>query len=116
ALGRPLRWGTSCYDPTTRRFVLFSGGNVQSARGDPGTWTYTPADNAWVQLRPDKQPPQRANSRLVYDPVAKKVVLFGGDGLDRLLSDTRNLGVAAGKGGERRPARCPPPRARERLA
>ena len=29
---------------TTSRFVLFGGGNIQSERGDPGTWTYTPAD------------------------------------------------------------------------
>ncbi|HEX5273087.1 MAG TPA: hypothetical protein VFW33_21470 [Gemmataceae bacterium] len=39
--------------------------------------------------------PQRANSRLVYDPEAKKVLLFGGDALDHLLADTWAFDVAA---------------------
>ena len=50
-LGGILLWGSMCYDRHNRRFVLFGGGNVQSERGDPGTWTYTPATNIWEQLK-----------------------------------------------------------------
>jgi hypothetical protein len=93
-LGGILLWGSMCYDWHNKRFVLFGGGNVQSERGDPGTWTYTPATKAWEQLRLDVQPPQRANSRLVYDREAKKVSLFGGDALNHLLADTWGFDVA----------------------
>jgi hypothetical protein len=110
-LGGILLWSSLCYDRHNKQFVLFGGGNVQSPRGDPGTWTYTPADNTWSQLDLAKQPPQRANSRLVYDPVAKKVVLFGGDRLDRLLADTWTFDVVTRTWEERKPARCPSPRA-----
>jgi hypothetical protein len=109
-LGGILLWSSMCYDRHNKRFVLFGGGNVQGERGDPGTWTYSPADNAWTRLNPDRQPPPRANSRLVYDPVARKVVLFGGDQLDQLLADTWVFDVVTGKWDERKPARGPAPR------
>ena len=64
-LGGILLWSSMCYDRHNKQFVLFGGGNIQSERGDPGTWTYTPASNTWTQLKLDAQPPQRANSRLV---------------------------------------------------
>jgi hypothetical protein len=110
-LGGILLWGSMCYDRHNKRFVLFGGGNVQSERGDPGTWTYTPATNAWEQLQLEKQPPQRANSRLVYDPQAKKVVLFGGDALDRLLADTWAFDVMTNTWEQRHPKWSPSPRA-----
>lgn len=34
------------------------------------------------------EPPARANSQMAYDASQKKIILFGGDGLDRYLSDT----------------------------
>jgi hypothetical protein len=109
ALGGELFWGAMCYVAHLKKIVLFGGGNVETERGDPGTWTYDPAANAWEQLKLDKQPPQRALSRMVYDPVAKKVVLFGGDGLNQLLSDTWTFDGQ--KWEEKTPALCPAPRA-----
>jgi len=78
--------------------------------GDPGTWTYSPSTNTWKQLSLDVLPPQRANSRLVYDPVGKKVILFGGDQLDRLLADTWTFDVVKRKWEEHKPARSPSPK------
>jgi hypothetical protein len=92
-LGGILLWSSMVYDAHNKQFVLFGGGNVQTERGDPGTWTYSPSKNTWTQLKLLLQPPQRANSRLAYDPVHKKVVLFGGDQLDQLLSDTWTFDV-----------------------
>lgn len=111
ALGGILLWSSMCYDRSAKRFVLFGGGNIQSERGDPGTWTYDPAANKWEQAKPETQPPARANSRLVYDPDNRKVVLFAGDGLDRLLADTWVYDTAKGTWEERKPALCPTPRA-----
>ena len=110
-LGGVLLWSAMCYDRDNKQFVLFGGGNVQSERGDPGTWLYSPADNTWTELKLNKQPPQRANSQLVYDPVAKKVVLFGGDQLDQLLADTWTFDVVKRRWEQVTSERCPTPRA-----
>jgi hypothetical protein len=110
-LGGVLLWGSMCYDRHNKQFVLFGGGNVQTERGDPGTWVYSPAANTWTQLKLDRQPPPRANSRLVYDPVNRKVVLFGGDQLDQLVADTWTFDVVTRKWEEKKPARSPSPRA-----
>lgn len=83
-----LFWGSLCYDEARRQVVLFGGGNADTPRGDPGTWIYSPTENAWRECQLDVQPPPRANSRLAYDPANRLVVLFGGDALDRTLSDT----------------------------
>lgn len=110
ALGGILLWSSMCYDREHRKFVLFGGGNIQTERGDPGTWTYTPATNSWTKLDIARQPPQRANSRLVYDPVHKKIVLFGGDQLDQLLADTWTFDLKTQAWEERKPSRSPAPR------
>jgi hypothetical protein len=109
--GGILLWSSMCYDRHNKRFVLFGGGNVQTASGDPGTWTYTPATNVWERLKLDRQPPQRANSRLVYDRLTKKVILFGGDALDHLLADTWAFDVVTNQWEQRRPKWSPAPRA-----
>ncbi|HJZ59573.1 MAG TPA: kelch repeat-containing protein, partial [Gemmataceae bacterium] len=110
ALGGVLLWSSMCYHRGAKKFVLFGGGNVQTDGGDPGTWTYSPTDNRWEQLRPDRQPSQRANSRLVYDPVNRKVVLFGGDQLDQLLADTWVFDAAKQTWAGRTPPVSPSPR------
>lgn len=110
ALGGTLLWSSMCYDRHQRRFILFGGGNIESQRGDPGTWTWTPATNTWAPLQLDTQPPPRANSRLCYDPLNKKVVLFGGDQLDQLLADTWTYDVVANQWERKQPGRSPSPR------
>jgi hypothetical protein len=107
-LGGTLLWSSMAYDRHNRQFVLFGGGNVQTDRGDPGTWTYSPARNVWTQLKLAKQPPQRANSRLVYDPEHKKIVLFGGDQLDQLLCDTWLFDAVTQTWSEAEPPPLPP--------
>jgi hypothetical protein len=56
------------------------------------------------------QPPQRALSRMVYDPVNRQIVLFGADQLDRLLADTWVFDCASRRWLEKRPSRVPSPR------
>jgi hypothetical protein len=57
------------------------------------------------------EPPGRARSPLAYDVANKKVVLFGGDGLDRALSDTWVYDCATRKWEQRFPKVAPAPRA-----
>lgn len=111
ALGGKLLWSAMCYEPLGKRFILFGGGNVLTARGDPGTWSYSPSENAWKPLAVEVQPPQRANSPLAYDPVHKKLVLFGGDRLDELTSDTWTFDPATSLWERMKATRSPSPRA-----
>ncbi len=115
-LGGILLWSSMCYDRHNKRFVLFGGGNVQTERGDPGTWTYTPASNIWTQLKLDLQPPQRANSRLCYDPVAQE----GGPVRRRPAGPVAfgHLDLRCGHGemGANKPAHGPSPACRPRSA
>jgi len=62
------------------------------------------------------EPPGRARSQTAYDPVHKKIVLFGGDGLDRVLSDTWLYDCATRTWEQKSPAQCPAPRAGHVLA
>lgn len=110
-LGGILLWSSLCYDREHKQFVLFGGGNVQTERGDPGTWVYSPAENTWTDLKLAKHPPQRANSPLVYDPVAKKIVLFGGDQLHQLIADTWTFDLAKKEWQQAKTNRGPSPRA-----
>ncbi len=57
------------------------------------------------------EPPGRARSQTVFDPVRKKIVLFGGDGLDRTLSDTWLYDCATRTWEQKFPEKCPSPRA-----
>jgi hypothetical protein len=110
-LGGILLWSSMCYDAHNKRFILFGGGNVTSPRGDPGTWAYLPETNEWKQLNEGEQPPQRANSQLAYDPVHRKIILFGGDTLSSLLSDTWIFDVTQDRWQKQTPKTSPAPRA-----
>ena len=111
-LGGPLLWSSMCYDQERKQFVLFGGGNMRTARGDAGTWTFTPGEGRrWEQVKAANEPPARANSRLVYDPVNKLTVVFGGDQLDQLVADTWVYDSAKIVWAERKPKLSPSPRA-----
>ena len=57
-----------------------------------------------------EQPPPRAHARMVYDARNQKIVLFGGDALDRLLADTWVYDPATRSWAQRRPSPSPAPR------
>ncbi len=111
ALGGVLLWSSMCYDREAKQFVLFGGGNIQTERGDPGTWTFAPEPRLWEHVKAANEPPQRANSRLVYDPVNKLTILFGGDQLDQLICDTWVYNSARKAWTEQKPKVSPSPRA-----
>ncbi len=57
------------------------------------------------------EPPGRARSQAVLNPVSNKIVVFGGDGLDRVLSDTWVYDCKTRVWEQRFPAKVPSPRA-----
>ncbi|HUU23614.1 MAG TPA: kelch repeat-containing protein, partial [Phycisphaerae bacterium] len=61
-------------------------------------------------------PRPRAHARMVYDAKNKRIVLFGGDALDRLLGDTWVYDPAMQNWEERRPKLSPSPRSGYRMA
>lgn len=48
--GLDLWWGSLCYDPVNKEFVLFGGNNGPSAFNDTRTWLYSAAKNEWRPL------------------------------------------------------------------
>ncbi len=109
--GGVLLWSSMSYDRDAKAFVLFGGGNIQTERGDPGTWTFEPEARLWAQVKAASEPSQRANSRLVYDPVNKVTVMFGGDQLDALVADTWTYKAATKTWTQAKPKLSPSPRA-----
>jgi N-acetylneuraminic acid mutarotase len=71
------------YDPVSGQIILFGGDRYDANREDyvfyNDTWTYDPAKNTWTALKPEGvNPSARSASPLVYDPVGKRMLLFGG--------------------------------------
>lgn len=76
------------YDRIRDRVVLFGGrtvlGSPATALDDTWLWDGT----TWTKATPTGAlPPARSSHRLVYDPVAGRVVMFGGLGTAQVLSD-----------------------------
>jgi len=105
-----LAWSALCADPVNREIVLFGGCGVLTPDGSPGTWVYSTERNEWRKLDLKTEPPPRALSPMVFDPITKKIVLFGGDGLDRLYADTWVYDCASRTWEERKPPLSPSPR------
>ena len=105
-----LNWGSLCADPVNREIVLFGGGGVPVEGGSPGMWVYSTEKNTWTQLALRVQPRPRALSPMVFDPVSQKILLFGGDGLDRLFADTWLYDPATREWRDCRPPLGPSPR------
>ena len=68
------RAATLTYDETAGQVMLF-GGNTNGVDYND-TWTYNGVD--WVQQQPVTSPQARADNGLAFDPILKRVVLYGG--------------------------------------
>jgi len=65
------------FDSTTNVVVLFGGFN-EGDGGRDDTWTYDVADDSWEKKNPLTTPPDIHYHNMIYDPINKNVVLFGG--------------------------------------
>jgi N-acetylneuraminic acid mutarotase len=101
----PSKRGASClvYDPVGKRVILFGGERFSYDDSVPSvelhdTWAFYPATNEWKELRPSGDlPPSRGSHAMVYDPVGKKVILFGGSTDTAGFDDTWSYDPAANK-------------------
>ena len=75
-------------DPVSGKVLLFGG--MKSELTDPDketsrrqfydneTWLWDGTASTWTRLSPATSPAPRQNGRLAYDPVAKRITLYGG--------------------------------------
>jgi hypothetical protein len=72
----PGRWGSSmAYDANRKKVVMFGGNTGGGDVAD--TWEYDGATGNWTQISASG-PSAREYLSLVYDPVGKRVLLYGG--------------------------------------
>lgn len=77
------------YDEPHRKVVMF-GGESSTAALLADTWLWDGAKDvqAWQMTTPAVSPPARKGAGMAYDPVSRKVVMFGGEGASGVLGDT----------------------------
>jgi len=70
---------TVVWDPDDRELLVYGGANTASSTALSDLWAYRPATGAWTQLVPtNTAPPGRFGAAGVWDPIGKRLLLFGG--------------------------------------
>ena len=64
------------YDSVNRKTILFGGLAATGNLAD--TWVYDQPTNTWTEVTPLSSPSQRNGHAMVFDPVTRKVIMFGG--------------------------------------
>jgi hypothetical protein len=82
-------WAAAAFYPPASQLLLF-GGMTGFNPGNPAisgeTWNWD--GRAWQQLHPVNSPPARYDAGLVYDPVDRVLVMFGGTDGQQGFQDT----------------------------
>jgi hypothetical protein len=97
-----------CWDSKRERILLLRC----PARNDPAdtpvqTWSYVPASNLWVDLKPAVLPGNRDHGAMDYSPRADAVLLYGGGGAN---SETWSFHCGSNRWERLDPVNNPPPR------
>ncbi|MCI4363678.1 MAG: kelch motif-containing protein, partial [Thermoplasmata archaeon] len=66
------------YDPVDNYTVLFGGSNSSSRLGSTVNDTWSFAQGQWTRLTPTTPPRGRAFPSMAFDPLAGRIVMFGG--------------------------------------
>lgn len=77
--------GRAVYDTATDSALLFGGVTSDNKLSDQ-TWEWN--GETWSQIFPDRHPKARSKQAMAYDPVRKKIVLFGGWDGKSVFNDT----------------------------
>ncbi len=105
----PPLWGAAmAFDRALEESILFGGQPQRALSASNATWLWN--GKRWKSVTPALSPPPRFDHALVYDPLRKFSVLYGGRGSDgALLADTWLFNGTSWV--EARPAHSPGPRA-----
>ncbi len=105
------RFFSLAYDATLKKTVLFGGYDDASGNYRQDTWTWD--GTKWAEVK-NTRPPHRSNASMWFDPVVKKVVVYGGVGrpnLDTKVSRYDDMWSFDGNGWTKlTPATTPGPR------
>ena len=83
----PRRSHAMAEDKVNKTVVLFGGMTSPSLLlGD--TWVWNGAARTWTEQSPANKPSPRRSARMAYDGARSNAVLFGGDNVNSLLTDT----------------------------
>ncbi|HOG43140.1 MAG TPA: kelch repeat-containing protein, partial [bacterium] len=75
------------YDSDRNRFVMFGGMSLESGLNE--LWEFIVEEEIWVQVTVTGDAPSpRTGASMAYDPVRKKIILFGGGDFNFALQDT----------------------------
>jgi len=66
------------YDSDSQRIILFGGNSITAGWELADTWVYDYQTNSWSNVYPITRPPGRSDHAMVYDPITKQTILFGG--------------------------------------
>lgn len=66
------------YDTDNHSTMIFGGNSISSGWELDETWIYDYEENVWSNPNPILKPPGRSDSAMVYDPITKQTILFGG--------------------------------------
>ena len=87
-LAPPARSDASLYfDTVNQKFVLFGGYRSNSDYYSNDLWTYDINTNTWTILNPLESPPESYGHRMVYDPIYRRGILFGGRAVGGVQND-----------------------------
>ncbi len=75
------------YSAQFERIVLF-GGSGLSNDSLADTWEYEAGANNWTETSPTTSPKNRTDHRMVYDPIERRVVMYGGMDISYYTNDT----------------------------
>jgi TIR domain/Galactose oxidase, central domain len=108
------------YDPETQQLIVFGGTSYPSTMASDGdwvnyptasTWAFDTVSHTWKELKPlGTWPPARLEGATAYDPVSKRLILFGGVGEQAALGDTWAYNPAINTWQELKPEGSPPAR------
>jgi hypothetical protein len=108
----PRAWSSGAYDPAGNSLLIFSGYRLGRDQG-PGTtgaelfgptnftndlWSLSLDTFTWTRLQPSgPRPTPRDNAAVFFDASRGSLVVFGGQGFDRVVNDLWVYSVAANR-------------------
>jgi hypothetical protein len=104
---------SAIYDPVADRMIVFGGKALSGPLND--VWAMSlGASPAWTQYAPTGTPPAaRYVHRSIYDPVRRRMIVFGGSGASSDLNDVWSLSLAGTPSWSALAAGGTPPAARD---